>query len=181
MYRATPQFIKEALKIIKPDPERERECESQLVAVLSGIEAAARMDKLKSVPTAAQYKKNLLKLAKTLQDAIELTGKAFPPEYQIPRGKDSWIREHLKRHLEETERVINSISKVVRKARIAAADAAYILLRQYGRSPTRVGGREGRTHKLAKVLFGNEDADLFDYLKRSSPYFVETGRIRPES
>ena len=24
-YRATPQFIKEALKIIKPDPERERE------------------------------------------------------------------------------------------------------------------------------------------------------------
>ena len=163
-------------------------CESQLVTVLSGIEAAARMDKLKSVPTAAQYKKNLLKLAKTLQDAIELTGKAFPPEYQIPRGKDSWIREHLKRHLEETERVINSISKVVRKglprlsyARIAAADAAYILLRQYGRSPTRVGGREGRMHKLAKVLFGNEDADLFDYLKRSSPYLVETGRIRPES
>ena len=187
-HRATPQFIKEALKIIKPDPTRERECESQLVAVLSGIEAAATIDKFKSVPTAAQYKKNLLKLAKTLQDAIELTGKAFPPEYQIPRGKDSWIREHLKRHLEETERVINSISKVVRKgsprlsyARIAAADAAYILLRQYGRSPTRVGGREGRWHKLAKVLFGNEDADLFDYLKRSSPYLVETGRIRPES
>ena len=163
-------------------------CESQLVAVLSGIEAAARMDKLKSVPTAAQYKKNLLKLAKTLQDASELACKAFPPEYQIPRGKDSWIREHLKRHLEETERVINSISKVVRKgsprlsyARIAAVDAAYVLLRKYGRSPTRVGGREGRWHKLAKVLFGNEDADLFDYLKRSSPYLAETDRIQPES
>jgi hypothetical protein len=77
-YRATPQFIKEAFKIIKPDPERERECEYQLIAVLSGIEEAARMDKFKSVPTAAQYKKNLLKLAKTLQDAIELAAKAIP-------------------------------------------------------------------------------------------------------
>jgi hypothetical protein len=189
-YRATPQFIKEVFKIIKPDPERERECEYELVAVLSGIEAAAQMDKFKSVPTPAQYKKNLLKLAKTLQDAIDLAGKAIPPKYelQLRRSKDSWIGEELKLHLKKTEQAINWISKGVRKgsprlsyARIAAADAAYILLRKYGRSPTRVGGREGRTHKLAKVLFGNEDADLFDYLKRSSPFLVETGRIRPES
>jgi len=186
---ATWRF-KEALKIIKPDPERQRECEHQVAAVLWGVEVAAKIDKAKSVPTPAQYKRDLQKLAKTLQGAIDLAAKAISPEYeyQLRRRKISWIGEPLKLHLKETELAINWIGSRVRKgsprvsnARTIAADAAYILLRRYGRSPTRVGGREGRTHKLAKVLFGNEDADLFDYLKRSSPYFVETGRIRPES
>jgi hypothetical protein len=189
-YRATPQFIKEAFKIIKPDPERERECEYQLVAVLSGIEAAATMDKFKSVPTPAQYKRDLQKLAQMFQDAIDLAGKAIPPEYelQLRRGKDSWIGEELKPHLKKTEQAINWVSERVRKgsprvsnARIMAVDAAYILLRKYGRLPPRVGGREGRWHRLARVLLGNEQADLFDYLKRSSPYLAETDRIRLKS
>jgi hypothetical protein len=185
---ATWRF-KEALKIIKPAPERQRECEDQVAAVLWGVEVASKIDKAKSVPTPAQYKRDLQKLAKALQGAIDLAAKAIPPEYeyQLRQRKVSSFGEQLKFHLKETELAINWFSKCVRKgsprlsnARIAAADAAYILLRKYGRLPTRVGGREGRWHKLAKVLFGNEDADLFDYLKRSSPYLVEADRIRPE-
>ena len=144
---------KEALKIIEPSRERHRECEYQVAAALCGIRAAAKMDKLKSIPTAAQYKRDLQKLAKKLQGAIDLAAKAIPPEYelQLRRGKDSWIGEELKLHLKKTERAINWISERVRKgsprvsnARIMAVDAAYILLRKYGRLPPRVGGREGR-------------------------------------
>ena len=67
------------MKIIKPDPERQRECEHQVAAVLWGVEVAAKIDKAKSVPTPAQYKRDLQKLAKTLQDAIDLAAKANLP------------------------------------------------------------------------------------------------------
>lgn len=184
-YRATWQF-KEALKIIEPDRERRRECEHQVAVALFGVEVAAKIDKGKLVRTPAQYKKNLRQLAKTLHRAIDLAAKAIPPEYQMQPDKDSWFGDELKIYLKKTERAIDWINKSVKKgsprlslARRAAVDSAYVLLRKYGRRPP-TRGREGRWLKLAGVLFGNEQADLFDYLDRSFPYLVETGRIRLE-
>jgi len=139
---ATWRF-KEALKIIEPDRERRGECEYELVAVLWGIEAAAKMDKWKFPPTPAQYKKNLQKLAQTLQSAIDLAAKAIPPEYelQLRRGKKLWFEEQLKLHLDETEQAINWISERVRKgsprlsnARTIAVDAAYIFAQEVRRT-----------------------------------------------
>ena len=171
-YRTTAQF-KDALKIIAPDPERQRECEDDVATALWGVEAA----KTKVVRTPAQYKKDLKKLAKRLRADIELAAKAFPLEYQIRRGKDSriWVEEELKRLLEETEQAIKWTSQRVRKgsprpswARIVAIDNAYRLLRRYGKKPTR--SRDGLWHKLATVLFRDERADLFDLLKRREEY-----------
>ena len=168
---ATWRF-KEALKIIKPDPERQRECEHQVAAVLWGVEVAAKIDKAKSVPTPAQYKRDLQKLAKTLQDAIDLAAKAISPEYdcQLRRRKDSWIGEELKLDLKKTEQAINWTSERVRKGsprvalvRIAAVDSAYFLLGRYGKKPPGLS-KEGPWHSLAEALLG-KDSDLFPILR----------------
>lgn len=132
----------------------------------------AKIDKSKTVPTPTQYRHDLEKLAKTLRAAIELAAKAFPPEYQIRRGKDSWFGEKLKLHLKETEKAINWTGKHVRKAsrrhsraRIEAVDSAILLLKKYGKR--RPGcSRVGPLHELARKLLGNDQADLFDYFKR---------------
>jgi hypothetical protein len=175
-YRATEAF-KQALEIIAPDPERREKCEYDVAVALWGIMVAAKIDKFKSVRTPAQYRSLLQKLAKRLRADIELAAKAFPPEYQIRQGKDSWIGEELKRHLKVTEDAIDWISKRVRKgsprvseARIMAVDDAYLLLKRYGKRPTRY--RDGDWHKLARVLFGNEQADLFEYLGQRLPHLI---------
>jgi len=171
-WRATPE-CKNALKIIAPGPKRQRECEDDIARALRGVKCAAEIE----WRTAAQYKKDLQKLAKRLRTDIELAAKAFPLEYQIRRGKDSriWIEEELKRLLEETERAIKWTSQHVRKGsprpsweRIVAVYNAYRLLRKYGKKPTR--SREGIWHRLAKVLLRKEQADLFDLLKPREAY-----------
>ena len=171
-YRAATR-CKHALKIIAPDPERQRECEDDIAIALWGVKCAAKI----KWRTAAQYKYDLKRLAKRLRVDIELAAKAFPLEYQIRRGKDSriWIAEELQRHLAETEQAIEWTSKRVRKgsplpswARIVAIDNAYRLLKKYGKKPTR--SRDGLWHKLARVLLGKEQADLFDLLKRRLAY-----------
>jgi hypothetical protein len=171
-YRATTR-CKHALMIIAPDPKRQRECEDDVATALWGVECAAKI----KWRTAAQYKKDLQNLAKRLRADIELAAKAFPLEYQIRRGKDSriWIAEELSRHLAETEQAIKWTSQRVRKgsprpnwARIVAIDNAYRLLKKYGKKTTR--SRDGLWHKLARVLLRNEQADLFDLLKRREEY-----------
>jgi len=171
-YRATPR-CKHALKIIAPDPERQRECEDDVATALWGVKCAAKI----KWRTAAQYKNDLQRLAKRLRVDIELAAKAFPLEYQIRRGKDSriWIAEELQRHLAETEQAIEWTSNRVREgsprpswARIVAIDNAYRLLKKYGKKPTR--SRDGLWHTLARVLFGDEQADLFDLLERRKEY-----------
>jgi len=171
-YRATPR-CKHALKIIAPDPERQRECEDDVATALWGVKCAAKI----KWRTAAQYKNDLQRLAKRLRVDIELAAKAFPLEYQIRRGKDSriWIAEELQRHLAETEQAIEWTSKRVREgsprpswARIVAIDNAYRLLKKYGKKPTR--SRDGLWHTLVRVLFGDEQADLFDLLERRKEY-----------
>jgi len=161
-YRATTR-CKHALKIIAPDPERQRECEDDVATALWGVKCAAKI----KWRTAAEYKNDLERLAKRLRVDIELAAKAFP--------LDSRIAEELQRHLTETEQAIKWTSQRVRKgsprpswARIVAIDNAYRLLRRYGKKPTR--SRDGLWHKLATVLFRDERADLFDLLKRREEY-----------
>jgi len=164
-YRATTQF-EDALKIIRPAPERRAECERDVATALLEVEWAA---KIKPVRTAAQHKKELKKLANALRRAIKLAG-AFPPEYQIWRGKDSWIAKALERQLKETEQAINWTSERVRKGsprvalvRIAAVDSAYFLLGRYGKRPPGLS-KEGPWHSLAEALLG-KDSDLFPILR----------------
>ena len=110
---------------------------------------AAKADKGKLVRTAAQYRRPLQNLAKTLQQAINLTAKAIPPEYLMePDTRQRWIgdplTEALKRQLKETEQVIIWNDKRVRKgsqrvklARTAAVDSAFLLLTKYSEKRTR--------------------------------------------
>jgi hypothetical protein len=52
--------------------------------------------------------------------------------------------------------------------RETAVHQAHELLRGFGsKGPSLY--RDGAWHNLAKVLFGNDDADLFDYLERYRP------------
>jgi hypothetical protein len=160
--------FKDALEIIGPDPERREECEYRIATALWGIELAAKLDKPKAVRTPAQYSKHLETLARRLRADIKLAAKAIPLEYQIRRGKDSWIAEQLKRHLKETERAIDWNSKRVEKAsprlsyaRVEAVNGAYLLLKKYSSKRLTLY----RCHKLARVLLQNEQADLYKYLK----------------
>jgi hypothetical protein len=174
-YRTTTK-LKDALNIIAPDPKHREKCKYEIATALWGIEWAAKIDKGKLERTAAQYRRPLQNLAKTPQRAINLTAKAIPPEYLLePDARQRWIEnpftEALKRHLKETEQIIIWNDKRVRKgsqrvklARTAAVDSAFWLLRRYDKRPTR--SREGDWHKLAGVLLGKEEADLFRDLKR---------------
>lgn len=180
-YRDTRRF-KEALKIIKPDPTRRAECEYDVAQALRIVNAAAKS----TVRTPRQHREDLEKLAKKLRSAIELAAKAFPPEYQIRRGKDSWfVGEELKRLLDETARAIDWTRERVRKgsprrseARMTAVNCACSLLEKYGKEPGR--SRVGPWEKLGRKLLGNDQADLFDYFEQSFPYLVRTGKIRLE-
>jgi len=168
-YRATTRF-KQALKIIASDPERRAECECDLIEAFRLVEAAARVEKSERAP--AEQRKLLQQLAKTLRRAIRLAGQARQEEYKPRRTRlDSRI-DDLECFLKETEAAADYASKFeVQKGaprpsskRAAAVWQAYILLEKYGRQkPTLY--REGPWHKLARVLFGDEEADLFDYME----------------
>lgn len=166
--------IERALKIIAPEPARRQKCECDIAEALRRVEIAAKIDKDKLLPTPAQRINFLQQLSKTLETAIKLARKAIPGRFQN-RVSDgvSWI-EDLKRHRKEIEEAVILISKHdLRKgsrrfsyARITAVEQAYLLLKMYGKRSTLY--RAGDWHELAKVLFRNEQADLFDYIERSS-------------
>jgi hypothetical protein len=168
-YRATPRF-KQALQIIAPDSSRQAECESDLVGALRLIEAGAKIDK--SGLTPAKRGKLFQELTKTLQRAIDLATRARYEEYTPRRTPwDSRI-DDLKCFLQETKLAADYVSKFeVSKGaprrsntRIAAVWQAHILLEKYGKRPPGFS-REGPWLKLARVLLGNQQADLFDYMQ----------------
>src|SRR5262249_33275865 len=89
-YRTTTKF-KDALNIIAPDPKCREKCKYEIASALWGVEVGANIDKWKSVRTAAQYRRPLQNLAKTLRRAIDLTAKAIPPEYLLgPDTRQRW-------------------------------------------------------------------------------------------
>jgi hypothetical protein len=156
-YRATPRF-KQAWKIISPKPQSQRECEYDLVRALLLIPiAAGYYDRIKP----AESKRQLLRDARKLRAAIPAV------------HRNNKLIEDLNREVKFVEDYANSI--VVGKgkprrsmARHNAVHQACELLKKYGSKPPRKS-RKGKWHRLAKVLFGDPDADLFDYIERYQP------------
>jgi hypothetical protein len=167
-YRATWQF-KDALKKIAPDPERRKQCEYDLAEALRLIDSETRFNKSRLTP--AKHKKLLQNLATTLRRAVKLAARERQ-ELGTPRRTpwDSRI-DDLKRWLKETEKEADNVSKyeigkgAPRRdtARTAAVLQACNLLEKYGSPPTLY--HDGPWHDLAKILLGNDRADLFDYMK----------------
>jgi len=167
-HRVTGQF-KRALEIISPAPQQRADCERDIVEALMAMEL---WDEINARRTPAEQRKHLQKLAKTLRAAIDLADQLGPydlwwdePEHLF------WSRmRDLERLVKEIEAVADCIGKNMRKGapkynhlRYAAVERAYMLLTKYSKQrPTRY--REGHWHQLAKVLFGDQRADLFDYV-----------------
>jgi hypothetical protein len=168
-YRNTLRF-KQALKFIAPLPSRQSECESDLAEALRLIEAGARIDK--SGLTPAKRAKLFQNLETTLRRAIRLATQARYEEYTPRRTPwDSRI-DDLKCFLQETKRAADYVSKFEltkgaprrKSAAIAAVWQASILLeKKNGRLPGLY--RDGDWSKLARMLLGNEQTDLFDYMQ----------------
>jgi len=157
-YRATTPF-KRAWKIISPKAECAADCERRLAHALWFVRRM--IDDEKSKQSVANRKKLIEKLAKTLRTAIDITN-------QLGRVNDPWVVA-TKGRLREIEHYW--IRACARKggprkkhSRRYAVQRARWLLEKYGnRPPTR--DRLGKWHELARVLFGNEEADLFDYIE----------------
>jgi hypothetical protein len=164
-FRVTWQF-KQAWKILKPDPQREVQCEREVVFALAGVEVAREMDK--SGPPLAEQRKLRQKLAKTLRVAVDLAVQMSPGMRCVTRSRVEFLRKFGKEIEEEGDyfdkHVVKKGAPPERAARMVAVSQAYLLLKEYGGRPTRY--REGPWHALARVLFGNEQADLFDYIER---------------
>jgi hypothetical protein len=192
-YRATWQF-KAALEIISPASQHRASCERDIIEALMSIEAWRKISSTRS-PT--EQRKLLLKLAKTLRAGIslahqigpwdlwdwdprrygELLGEGLLEDLPSQTGdQESWdVVGDLERYHKEIEAAADWIAKnaVTKGAprynnvRAAAVAKAQLLLREYSKEPGR--SREGPWHELARVLFGNTDADLFDYIEQFPP------------
>jgi hypothetical protein len=83
--------------------------------------------------------------------------------------RQSWMDElkSLRQWFEETADKIKSRhgSRRLRKSKQIAAIYAYALLVKFGTRPPGLT-RNGTWHRLATILYGSEQADLFDYLRR---------------
>jgi hypothetical protein len=148
--------FKQALKIINPDPPRRLECEHDLARSFRRVENAARIDK--TMVTPSKRKKLRRQLAQTLRTAIRRAVQAAAPAVD-PRVND------LEGYLKEIESAAH-VRKGARKfsnARLYAVHQANLLLTKYGKQPTLY--RDGPWHELARVLYGSEQADLFDHME----------------
>jgi hypothetical protein len=167
-YRATWQF-KAAVKIISPAPQRRADCERDIVEALMSIEVWRDIN-LRRTP--AEKRKLLQKLAKTLRVAIDLADQLGPWDiWDLPISfLDIPPIEDLKSHLKQIEAASDYITKnLVRKGApryndARAAAKAHLLLTKYSRRPGR--SREGPWHELARALFRDRNADLFDYMNK---------------
>jgi hypothetical protein len=161
-YRAT---IKRARKIISPKAECAAKCEVTIAHALWHVRRAAERDKSKL--SRAEERKLFEKLAKTLRTAIDIT-----IQLQLYDVRDPWVaatEDRLKWIDDTTYPSPQKGGPRKKSARIYAVWWAHGLLERYGnRPPTR--DRLGKWHELARALFGNEEADLFDYLEDHHRY-----------
>lgn len=103
----------------------------------------------------------------TLDTAIKLAVRARPWDLRV---------EELKNYLKEIKRADRR--KGTRKfsnARLYAVHQAYLLLAKYSKQPMLY--RNGPWHDLAKVLYGNEQADLFDHIEDYELYCSSLGNL----
>ena len=158
-------LVAKSLKIIKPAPDRQIECERDLAEALGAVEDAAKIDK--AMVTPSKRRKLRRDLVKTLEKAIDLAVQAAAPS-EDPRVKD------LESYLKEIQRTDGLMKKGARKfsnKRLYAIAEAHFLLKKYGKRPRRY--REGAWHELARMLFGNDQADLFDQMEDYELFFPQ--------
>jgi hypothetical protein len=150
----------EALKLIQPAADKRKECESEVQRAVYLVRAGIELQK--RTPSPANYSRRFRKFVKSLKK-VEDAGRNLV--------SDTFM-EQVRRYREEYEVLIErSIprkgSRRLSTARMEAADISYSLLLNFSRSrPSLTAG--GLWHRLAAVLFGDANVDLFnfDYLKR---------------
>jgi hypothetical protein len=169
-YRATWQF-KAALEIISPALQDRASCESDIIEALKSVEVWREIN---SRRTPAEQRKLLQRLAKALRAAIKIADQLGPWDlWDLPIQHSDIAparAENLKSSLKEIEAAAgyitkNTMTKGAPKysdVRAAAVAAAHSLLTGYSEEPGL--SREGPWHELARVLFGDMGADLFDYM-----------------
>lgn len=146
--------FKEAMKLIDPAPERATECEQRLLNAMEVIVFYAR--RFDGFRTPAEIRGILAKQVETLRkiedDAIY--ERAF--------------RDHARRERERieplNEREVPLGSRRPSSAKFNAVRFAHDLLADFGKRKPGLS-RDGNWHKLALILFGNAEADLFDYMQ----------------
>jgi hypothetical protein len=131
-------------------------CERDIVDVIEGVE----FDKVMTGGSPAALKK-FSRLAKKLR-AIELSDIRY-------YARQSWIEE-LKSLRQWLEKVTDKVkprhgSRRLSTSKQIATVYAYALLVKFGKRPPGLT-RGGTWHRLATILYGDERADLFDYLRR---------------
>jgi hypothetical protein len=162
-HRVTDQF-KRAWEIIAPDPVRQGECEHRIVYAILLIQREVLATKRSTTRTTAEVKKDLKKRIKKLRAAEA----AVRDEHLADRLTDERAgMEETLAHLDKYA-VVQKGRPPRSKIREAAVHQAHELLCGFGSKRPSLY-RDGAWHNLAKVLFGNEDADLFGYLERHSP------------
>jgi hypothetical protein len=164
--RATPQF-KEALKIISPARQHRPDCETDIADALMSIEFSHSMYARRSP---AEKRELLQKLAKTLRGAVNLVDQLDARDWwDLPGDLIPERLGDLKTCLKEIEAVADAAQTAVKKgapryndARADAVGRAHQLLTKYSKRPG--CSRVGPWHDLARVLIGDDGAELFDYM-----------------
>jgi hypothetical protein len=143
-----------ALDLIQPTPELRAECKYEIVRAILLTRVGRGLDK--SQPGAD--KRALLKQAKKLR-AVEIAGVLWN-ESLIDRVK----RERIFIEKYAASIVVRHGSRPWSKGRVNAVHLAECLLARFqgGRPALSIGGD---WHRLAKILLGPPDSDLFDYMR----------------
>jgi hypothetical protein len=139
------------MALIKPNPERTPDCKRKVFDALMRLEIARRTDQL---PTPAKMRDILMDHADVLRriekDAVYSHG-----------FRDQTRRE--RQRLEGLMRDVPPGSRQLSDAKYNAVHFAYHILLEFGGGPPGLT-RQGGWHKLATYLFGDDDADLFEYM-----------------
>jgi hypothetical protein len=149
--------IKRALELIQPASRQRTMCKRDIVQALETVE----FNRIMTEGSPAAHKRKFGQFAKKLR-AIEVSDIRH-------YAKQSWMEEltSLRRWFEETADKIKLRhgSRRLKRSKQFAAIYAYALLLKYRTGPPGLT-RDGTWHRLATILYGSEQADLFDYLRR---------------
>jgi hypothetical protein len=161
----------DALEKIEPKPECVVRCENEIVRALMHVDVGRFIDHDR-IPneTLRKMGSKAVKALLTIETFWNRTHLSFGPFNQ--EHMDSSFGEQVRKYRGIVERGIESIgryngSKPRSYARQHAADSAHRLLYNFGdHHPTLT--REGHWQELATILYGDQNADLYDYLQTSS-------------
>jgi hypothetical protein len=148
--------IKAALELIEPASKNHRRCKLAIVGALENVE----FNKIMSGPPAA-HKRQFNKFAKQLR-AIEVSEIRYYAR-QALMDEVRLLREWFGRTGDKIKP--RHGSPRLSAAKRCATQCAYSLLATFGKRPPGLT-RGGTWHNLATTLYGDDQADLFDYLRR---------------